>query len=161
MRRTSDLVPVGATVRSRMQRQRERSTSPELALRRALYRLGMRYRVNARVPSLKRTEADVLFTSAKVAVFVDGCFWHRCPLHATFPKHNADFWREKLEANAARDRRTDDRLAEIGWLSMRFWEHEDQRVAALQVRSQVLSRRSGQAGTSSSDGCQSVRDERD
>jgi DNA mismatch endonuclease (patch repair protein) len=88
-----------------------------------------------------RREADVLFGPAKVAVFVDGCFWHGCPEHATWPKTNADFWRAKIEGNRRRDRDTDERLASAGWLAVRVWEHEDPIQAAARVRALVAARR--------------------
>ncbi len=107
-----------------MQTLRQRDTAPELALRRELHKRGLRYRVDAPpVPGLRR-RADLLFTRAKVAVFVDGCFWHVCPIHSTEPKANAPFWSEKLAANVARDRDTDRRLTEAGWAVVRVWEHE-------------------------------------
>jgi DNA mismatch endonuclease (patch repair protein) len=77
-----------------------------------------------------RRRADVVFPRRRVAVFVDGCFWHGCPEHATSPKHNAEWWKEKLAANVRRDRDTDRRLSEAGWLVFRIWEHEDPRTAA-------------------------------
>jgi DNA mismatch endonuclease (patch repair protein) len=105
----------------------------------------MRFRVQARIiPGLRRT-ADIVFRSARVAVFVDGCFWHCCPEHATYPKNNADWWRVKLEANVARDRDTDQQLRKLGWLSVRIWEHESveravDRVATVVHERQVVSR---------------------
>jgi DNA mismatch endonuclease (patch repair protein) len=121
-----------------MQRQRRHDTKPELALRSALHRLGLRYRVHRRpVPSIRR-EADVVFPRARVAVFVDSCFWHRCPQHATFPKENAEWWRAKLDANHARDRDTDARLAAAGWTVVRVWEHEDAAEAASRVAAMVV-----------------------
>jgi DNA mismatch endonuclease (patch repair protein) len=92
------------------------------------------------LPSVRRT-ADLVFRPSKVAVFVDGCFWHRCPDHATDPKTNSDYWKPKLERNVERDRETDRLLAEGGWLSIRIWEHEDPRKAAQRVVRIVRSRR--------------------
>jgi DNA mismatch endonuclease, patch repair protein len=109
----------------RMQRQRRTDTKPELALRRELYRRGLRYRIDVQVlPGLRR-RADVAFPRRRVAVFVDGCFWHACPEHGTSPKANAVWWRAKLDANVQRDRDTDRRLEEAGWTPVRIWEHED------------------------------------
>lgn len=125
--------PSSAVVRRRMQQQRRRDTRPELELRRALHAAGLRYRVERPVLPGMRRRADVVFGSAKVAVFVDGCFWHMCPQHATAPKANADWWREKLERNRERDRDTDRRLLDQGWLPVRVWEHEDMTEAALAV----------------------------
>jgi DNA mismatch endonuclease (patch repair protein) len=82
----------------------------------------------------KRRRADVVFTRAKLAVFVDGCFWHGCPTHGTWPKNNAAWWRAKIEANQRRDRDTDRALRQAGWTVFRFWEHTDSKSAARRVR---------------------------
>lgn len=112
-----------------MERQSRRDTRPERLLRRAVWRLGLRYRVDiAPIPGRRR--ADLVFTRAKVAVYVDGCFWHRCPTHATIPKANRDWWATKLEMNVRRDRDTDQRLAEAAWTVLRVWEHEPPDAAA-------------------------------
>src|SRR5215207_4342941 len=112
-------------VARRMRATGRRDTAPEVALRSELHRLGLRYRVD-RSPVLGvRRRADVVFGPARVAVFVDGCFWHGCPIHGTWPKKNADFWRDKIETNMRRDTDTDRRLEEAGWLVIRIWEHED------------------------------------
>lgn len=108
----------------RMQAARRRDTAPELALRRELHRRGFRYRVDAQVIAGVRRRADLVFPSLRVAVFVDGCFWHGCPVHGTWPKANAGFWRDKIETNKLRDADTDRRLEEAGWTVVRFWEHE-------------------------------------
>ncbi|MFD7456117.1 MULTISPECIES: very short patch repair endonuclease [unclassified Streptomyces] len=126
-----------------MSRQKSRNTEVELALRRALHAAGLRYRVHRRPLKGVRREADILFGPAKVAVFVDGCFWHGCPQHATWPKANADFWRTKIEGNRRRDRDTDERLASAGWLAVRVWEHEDPLQAAARVRGVIEARRTG------------------
>lgn len=133
---------VPAVTSARMSRQRRRDTTPELQLRRALHRMGLRYRVNLPLPGMPRRRADVTFTRARVAVFVDGCFWHRCPTHATDPANNGSWWASKLESNVARDRETDQRLHEAGWTVLRFWEHEDMRNAAVTVAG-VISGNSG------------------
>ncbi|HEX5054170.1 MAG TPA: DNA mismatch endonuclease Vsr [Planctomycetota bacterium] len=117
-----------------------RDNSVELALRREAFALGLRYRVDAPVlPGLRR-RADLLFRSARVAVFVDGCFWHVCPRHASWPKANADWWRRKLKGNVERDRDTDRRLRREGWRVLRIWEHEDPVVAARKVLRAVRGR---------------------
>lgn len=113
-----------ATTSRRMARQRTRDTAAEIALRRALHRLGYRYRVDAPLPGMPRRRADMLFTGRRLAVFVDGCFWHGCPAHATWPASNADWWESKLRANIARDRDTTERLRVGGWTVVRIWEHE-------------------------------------
>ncbi|MFG1809244.1 very short patch repair endonuclease [Streptomyces sp. NPDC049040] len=129
------------TIRARMSRQRSRDTDIEMALRRSLHAAGLRYRVHRRPLKGVRREADILFGPARVAVFVDGCFWHGCPEHSTWPRNNADFWREKIEKNRARDRDTDSRLAEAGWASVRVWEHEAAAAAAERISVLVRDRR--------------------
>jgi DNA mismatch endonuclease (patch repair protein) len=101
-----------------------RNTSPERLLRSALHRRGLRFRVHQRPEASVRTTADVLFRRARVAVFVDGCFWHCCPEHGNMPKSNRSWWEAKLQANVERDRRTDAALRERGWCVVRVWEHE-------------------------------------
>lgn len=113
-----------------MARVARRDTRPELEIRRELHARGLRYRVDVSpVPSL-RGRADILFRPARVAVYVDGCFWHSCPDHGVLPKGNRDWWREKLAATVRRDRTTDSALAELGWRVVRVWEHEDPVAAA-------------------------------
>lgn len=128
--------------RRRMQRQGQIDTAPELALRRELHRRGLRYRVDAR-PQVKgvRSRADLLFPSARVAVYVDGCFWHGCPTHGTHPKRNGAWWQEKLDANRLRDQTATDALEAAGFLVIRTWEHEDPIGAADAVERAVRSRR--------------------
>ena len=117
------------SVRRRMSSQRRRDTSPELRLRRHLHRLGYRYLVDAPLPEMPRRRADLLFTRNRIAIFVDGCFWHGCPEHRTHPTNNADWWGRKIDANVARDRETDEHLLSIGWRAVRIWEHEDAETA--------------------------------
>lgn len=96
-----------------------------MAIRSVLHRRGLRFRVDqAPIPGVRR-RADIVFRKARVAVFVDGCFWHCCPVHGTWPKANADWWRDKLETNKRRDVDTDRRLRESGWTPIRVWEHEN------------------------------------
>ena len=123
-----------------MRRQRRYDTAPEIQLRRLLHRAGYRYRINFKVPGSGRRTIDVAFTKARVAVFVDGCFWHSCPEHATWPRTNAEWWRAKLEGNSSRDQDTDHRLRELGWEVVRVWEHEDPRSAVERIVA-VLARR--------------------
>ncbi|MFG2945528.1 very short patch repair endonuclease [Streptomyces adustus] len=107
-----------------MSRQGSRDTAPEVAVRRLLHAAGLRYRVNVPVPGMPRRTIDIAFTKAKVAIFLDGCFWHGCPEHATHPKANAEWWRKKLDRNMSRDTETTEHLAASGWTVLRFWEHE-------------------------------------
>lgn len=118
-----------------------RDTPAELAIRRLLHSKGLRYRVDVRAYPALRRRADIVFSSAKVAVFVDGCFWHACPDHCVAPKSNVVWWQEKLRANAARDRDTDERLRSAGWCVVRIWEHEDPAAAAAAIADVVLERR--------------------
>jgi DNA mismatch endonuclease (patch repair protein) len=130
-----------------MERQRRRDTKPELALRRAVWRLGLRYRVDiAPIPGRRR--ADLVFTRAKVAVYVDGCFWHSCPDHATVPKANREWWVAKLEAIVRRDRDTDNRLIAAGWTVLRIWEHEQIDAAAARIAGAVRPERGSSSLTS-------------
>jgi DNA mismatch endonuclease (patch repair protein) len=134
--------PSSAAARRRMLATRRRDTAPELALRRALHRLGLRYRIDiAPLPGLRR-RADVLFPGVRVAVFVDGCFWHGCPQHGTIARANAAFWRDKIAANQRRDADTDARLRAAGWEVVRVWEHQDAETAARHVSQLVVTRRS-------------------
>ncbi len=128
--------PADDATKRRFQRQARRDTAPELLLRRELWRRGLRYRVDQKVVG-RRRRVDIAFTRAKVAVFVDGCFWHSCPIHSTRPKNNADWWAAKLEANVARDRATDDELIAAGWTVVRVWEHESVITAADRVQATI------------------------
>jgi len=116
-----------------MARVRQRGTDIETELRKALCALGLRYRLQVPLLSKPRRIADIAFLGPRVAVFVDGCFWHGCPLHATWPKENAEFWRAKIEANRARDADTGRRLSELGWEVVRIWAHESPTDAARRV----------------------------
>ncbi|MFE2931534.1 very short patch repair endonuclease [Streptomyces sp. NPDC059221] len=113
-----------AARRRNMQAIRNRDTKPERLIRRLVHANGLRYRVAARpLPDLRRT-ADMVFRPAKVAVFIDGCYWHGCPEHYVTPKTNPGYWSDKVARNMARDRDTDRKLSEAGWTVLRFWEHE-------------------------------------
>lgn len=125
----------------RMARVRQRGTDVEIELRRALHALGLRYRLQVPLSKKPRRVADIVFIGARVAVFVDGCFWHGCPLHATWPKENAGFWRAKIEANRTRDADTDRRLRELDWEVVRVWAHESSADAARRVSKIVETRR--------------------
>jgi len=124
-----------------MQSNKGRDTRPEVALRSAVHALGLRYKVSTRpIKGLRRT-ADLVFPKARVAVFLDGCFWHGCPQHHTAAVTHADFWANKVASNRARDIDTDRHLEEAGWVSLRIWEHEDPQEAARRIRDVVLARR--------------------
>jgi len=129
-----------AVVSRRMSTARRRDTAPEVALRRELFAHGLRYRVAFPVPGQRRRTIDIAFTRAKVAVFVDGCFWHGCPEHGTSPRANSAWWSVKLTANRERDRDTDRLLTDLGWAVLRVWEHEPPADAASRVRAAVASR---------------------
>jgi DNA mismatch endonuclease, patch repair protein len=136
--------PSSASALRRMARQRRRDTAPEMALRRLLHAKGLRYQVDASLPGMRR-RADLLFVSARVAVFVDGCFWHSCPDHGTRPRSNAEWWAAKLAANIDRDRDTDQRLTTAGWTVIRIWEHEAPIHAAQRV-AEILRQRGTDPG---------------
>lgn len=127
--------------RKSMLGNRNRDTSPELALRSLVHAAGFRYRVASKPMKGMRRTADSVFGPAQVAVFVDGCFWHGCPEHFVPPKTNPEYWEAKIARNVERDRDTDMRLADAGWLVLRFWEHEPAARSALAVESAVLARR--------------------
>lgn len=120
----SRIHPSSPETSRRMAKVLQQGTDAEIALRSELYRRGLRYRVGYEVLKKPRRVADVAFPGLKIAVFVDGCFWHGCPEHATWPKRNAEFWRQKIETNRLRDADTNSRLRKIGWTVLRFWEHE-------------------------------------
>lgn len=130
-----------AQVRRRMQVTRQKDTPGELALRRELHRRGLRYRVDRAVVPGTRRRPDVVFPRERVAVFLDGCFWHNCPEHGTQPKANSKWWRDKIAANEQRDRDTDRRLREAGWVVIRAWEHEDPVDVADRAEAHVLASR--------------------
>jgi DNA mismatch endonuclease (patch repair protein) len=136
--------PVTPNTSRRMSATKGRDNQPELSLRSALHRRGLRFRVHVGVLQGSRRSVDIAFPRQRIAIFVDGCFWHGCPSHGTWPKNNAQWWREKIEANRLRDRDTDRRLTNLGWIVIRVWEHEEvlatvERVAAALLRGQALS----------------------
>jgi DNA mismatch endonuclease, patch repair protein len=103
---------------------RSRDTSPELEIRRRLHALGLRYRVNVRPDPTYRGTADIVFRKHLIAVSIDGCYWHACSEHYRAPKSHAEYWSAKVKRNVERDRAMDAHLMDVGWLSLRFWEHE-------------------------------------
>ena len=116
--------PATHTVAKAM-RSNTRPTKPEVALRSALHRRGLRFRSSLRLELVGRwTKPDIVFTRSKVTIFLDGCFWHFCPQHGSIPRSNAELWIEKLQGNVERDRNTDMQLEALGWTVVRGWEHE-------------------------------------
>lgn len=140
--------PADAETSLRMKRVRRRDTLPEVALRSEIHRLGLRYAIDRRPISSVRRRADLVFRSAKVAVFVNGCYWHACPIHGSWPRNNARWWRAKLLRNRERDQETDEILGQQGWISVRVWEHDDPKAIACSV-ARVVRRRRNQLGRSS------------
>lgn len=114
-------VPKSAAVSAQMSRMPSRDTTIELAVRRLLHAAGLRFRVHRR--DLPGTP-DVVLPRARLAIFIDGCFWHDCELHRSLPKNNREWWGAKFAATRERDQRKDAELAEIGWLPVHYWEHE-------------------------------------
>jgi len=116
-----------------------RDTSPETALRSELHRRGLRFRkrFTIRLGERRWTQPDVVFTRQRLAIFVDGCFWHCCPIHRSHPKANSSYWAPKLARNVARDLDTNARLAAMGWVVLRAWEHEDTLDVADRVEARV------------------------
>lgn len=123
-----------------MQGTRRRDTACERAIRSAVHRSGLRFRVDWTIPGTRR-RADLAFVTPRVLVFVDGCFWHGCPVHATWPKANAAWWRQKIESNRQRDRDASRRLQLAGWRVVRVWEHEPPDRAARRIVTVVERRR--------------------
>lgn len=121
--------PLNEQVSKQFSRMPVRDTGPELRLRRALHALGLRYRLRVKLPG----RPDIVFSRARVAVFVDGCFWHACPQHGTTPKNNREWWAEKLRRNVARDREKDEQLRALGWDVVHVWEHDNLERAADEI----------------------------
>ena len=123
-----------------MKAAKQRDTAPEKALRSELHKRGLRYHIDTRpIESLNR-RADIVFLSAKVAIFVDGCFWHGCPIHGTQAKANAEFWKNKIKRNQERDAETNQLLKREGWKAIRVWEHENPEKASVKIQKIVLKR---------------------
>lgn len=131
------MVPSSAVVSAQMSRLPRRDTGPEVELRRLLHAQGLRYRVQLPVRDWRRRTIDVAFTRVKVAVFVDGCFWHGCPKHGMVPRSNQEWWTAKLEANRRRDAETTAHLEARGWRVLRFWSHQDVSDVAVAVMQAV------------------------
>ncbi|MEI7059388.1 very short patch repair endonuclease [Nocardioides sp. CCNWLW239] len=129
-----------STVRATMRANRRRDTKPELAVRRLVHAAGLRYRVDARPLPLLNRRADLVFTRAKVAVMIDGCYWHGCPKHGIAARTNADYWSAKISRNVERDQETNALLRAAGWTVIRAWEHEDPALVCERIISQVRGR---------------------
>lgn len=124
--------------RRTMRANKRRDTSIELAVRRRLHAAGLRYRVDFVADRTdRRRRADIVFTRARIAVFIDGCFWHGCSEHYVEPKTNVEYWRPKIARNMERDRQSVERLEADGWRVLRFWEHEDPDVVAERIAAEV------------------------
>jgi DNA mismatch endonuclease (patch repair protein) len=132
--------PSSPSAQKRMRSVRQRDTELELNLRSALHRLGLRFRLHQRIIPNRTRTADIALIGAKVAVFVDGCFWHSCPLHKTVPKANRAWWRNKLRGNVLRDRESDRMLQLLGWQVIRVWQHDNFYEAAETIRDVVTQR---------------------
>ncbi|MBF4619346.1 very short patch repair endonuclease [Clavibacter sp. VKM Ac-2873] len=129
------------SARSIMRANKRRDTRPELLVRRILHARGLRYRVDHRVVPESRSRADIAFTRQRIAVFIDGCFWHSCSHHLHLPKANADYWVVKLARNVERDGEVTARLRDLGWTVLRFWEHVPAATAAGEIVDAVERRR--------------------
>lgn len=133
--------PSSEAVSRRMRATRGRDNDLERGVRRLLHSMGFRFALHKRVVTASRSRPDIVFPREKIAVFVDGCFWHACPIHGTLPKANRAWWKKKLMANAERDRRHEAELKAAGWRVIRLWEHDSTRRAAGKVRAALLRRR--------------------
>lgn len=120
---------------------RSRNTKPELAVRALLHAQGFRYRVDLAPTKGLRRRADIVFTRQRIAVFIDGCFWHYCPIHGRDVASNTEYWGPKLRRNVERDRETDAVLKQNGWLVLRFWEHEQPTAVTAAISTAVSDRR--------------------
>ncbi|WP_346536258.1 very short patch repair endonuclease [Micromonospora sp. DPT] len=144
-------VPSSSGASRRMSRQRRRDTAPEMSIRQMLHAQGYRYRVAWPIPGLRRRTIDIAFTRARVAVFIDGCFWHSCPQHKTSPAANSDWWSKKLETNRLRDFETNAHLEALAWSVLRIWEHESPADAVARVADRLSERRAASPESGSRD----------
>jgi len=121
-----------------MQANRSRDTRPEMAVRHLLFAHGLRYRVAYHpLPDNRRMTVDIAFPGVRVAVLIDGCFWHGCPDHYRLPRAHTEYWEGKIAGNVARDQRTNQALEDSGWEVLRFWTHEQADTIAIQVEKVV------------------------
>ena len=132
---------VGSSRSAQLRGNRRRDTGPEMRLRSLLHRAGLRFRVDRRIGAGRSApRPDIVFGPAKVAIFVDGCFWHSCPIHGSTPSVNSEYWAPKLARNRARDAENTRALEAAGWAVLRIWEHEDPSEAAQRITGVVRSR---------------------
>jgi DNA mismatch endonuclease (patch repair protein) len=132
--------PSDADVSRRMSKQRTKDTAIEVAVRQILYRAGLRYRVHYPIPGIPRRSIDIAFTAHRVAIFIDGCFWHGCTLHRNIPSSNRAAWELKISANQERDRHSEQHLIDQGWMVLRFWEHTGATEIAATVSAAIRER---------------------
>ena len=138
-------LPANKNISEQMSRMPTKDSKPEIRLRKTLYSEGLRYRIHRKdLPG----KPDISFGPARVAVFVDGCYWHNCPEHGTIPKSNSEWWEEKFQRNRERDSRNDALLREMGWLPIHVWEHEDPDEAACKICGIIKRRIDGSYRTS-------------
>jgi DNA mismatch endonuclease (patch repair protein) len=140
-KKRSNISPSSDFAIKRMQAVKPRDTAPEKALRSELHKLGLRYQIDTRPVKELNRRADIIFRSAKVAIFVDGCFWHGCPKHGTQAKANAEFWRNKIRRNQERDTETNKLLKKAGWKVIRVWEHEDPQKVSKKIYEIIIKRK--------------------
>jgi len=143
MGKTTFQQPISAATVKVMRANKGVNTRPEIAIRSTLHKLGCRYRVNFKIQAgHRKCRPDIVFTKQRLAVFVDGCFWHCCALHGKIPKSNIDYWQQKFERNKKRDRQDTEALILHGWKVLRIWEHTDTAEAVKSIVS-VLSQMQG------------------
>jgi DNA mismatch endonuclease, patch repair protein len=138
MTRMAYPVPLNEQVSARMRRNGRRDTKPERTLRSLLHANGLRFRKDYAVRAGDRlVRPDVVFTRQRIAIFLDGCYWHACPQHGTQPRRNSEYWTDKLKRNIARDKVVNQALSACGWRVIRVWEHEDPAEAAETIAAAV------------------------
>ena len=140
-KKISNPKPSSEAALKRMKAAKPRDTAPEKALRSALHKIGLRFRIDVKPIKELNRKADIIFRPTKVAVFVDGCFWHGCPIHGTQARENAEFWALKIKQNQERDKDTVIQLEAAGWKVIRVWEHEDPEEAAQEIYNIVVKRK--------------------
>jgi DNA mismatch endonuclease (patch repair protein) len=137
--------PSSSLASERLRKHPSRNTKPEVAVRRELFAMGLRYRIHLPVPGIPRRTIDVAFPKVRLAVYIDGCFWHGCARHKTAPRANREWWVAKISRNGMRDQETSAHLEGLGWTCLRFWEHDPPHRVAAEVASVVSALRAGRA----------------